>query len=57
MHGPHAHDQSHDQANGGGGSFDASPAGIGHNRPSERNRPVQWQTPHRNDAPAVAEAH
>ena len=23
------------------------PAGIGHNRPGEAGRPVQWQTPHR----------
>jgi len=57
MHGPHAHDHSHDHPNGGGGSFDAAPAGIGHNRPSEPKRPVQWQTPHRNDAPADAAAH
>ena len=57
MHGPHAHDHSHDHPNGGGGSFDAAPAGMGHNRPSEPKRPVQWQTPHRNDAPAGAEAH
>jgi len=57
MHGPHAHDHSHDHSNGGGGSFDAAPAGIGHNRPSEPKRPLQWQTPHRNDAPAGAEAH
>jgi hypothetical protein len=52
MHGPHAHDHSHHHSNGGGGSFEAAPAGIGHNRPSEPKRPVQWQTPHRNDAPA-----
>ena len=57
MHGPHAHDHSHDHPNGGGGSFDAAPAGMGHNRPSEPKRPVQWQTPHRNDAPADAAAH
>ena len=52
MHGPHAHDHSHHHSNGGGGSFEAAPAGIGHNRPSEPKRPVQWQTPHRNAAPA-----
>ena len=57
MHGSHTHDHSHDHSNGGGGAFDAAPAGIGHNRPSEPKRPVQWQTPHRNDAPAGAESH
>jgi hypothetical protein len=57
MHEPHAHDHAHDHPNGGGGSFDAAPAGMGHNRPSEPKRPVQWQTPHRNDAPADAAAH
>jgi hypothetical protein len=57
MHGPHAHDHAHDHPNGGGGSLDAAPAGIGHNRPSEPKRPVQWQTPHRNDAPAGGATH
>jgi hypothetical protein len=57
MHGSHTHDHSHHHSNGGGGAFEAAPAGIGHNRPSEPKRPVQWQTPHRNDAPAGAENH
>jgi hypothetical protein len=57
MHGSHEHDHSHNHANGDGGSFDATPAGIGHNRPSEPKRPVQWQTPHRVDAPASGEGH
>jgi hypothetical protein len=48
MHGGHEHDHS----NGGGGSLIA---GIGHNRPSEPRRPAQWQTPHRDDAPAGGE--
>jgi hypothetical protein len=48
MHGGH----EHDHPNGGGGSLIA---GIGHNRPSEPRRPAQWQTPHRDDAPAAAE--
>jgi hypothetical protein len=52
MHGAH----EHDHANGGGGSLTATPAGIGHNRPSEPKRLVQWQTPHRDDVPAAAEA-
>ncbi len=47
MHGGHDHDHSHHRSNGGGGPLAATPAGIGHNRPSE---PRQWQTPHRNDA-------
>jgi hypothetical protein len=50
MHGGHEHDHS----NGGGGSLTA---GIGHNRPSEPRRPAQWQTPHRDNAPAGEEGH
>jgi len=48
MHGAHEHDHSN-----GGGAPAAAPAGIGHNRPAEPRRPVQWQTPHREDAPAA----
>jgi hypothetical protein len=48
MHGGHEHDHS----NGGGGSL---APGIGHNRPGEPRRPAQWQTPHRDDGPAVGE--
>src|ERR1700676_2720898 len=56
MHGGHEHDHSHDHSNGsGGGSRAGPPAGIGHNRPSEPRRPAQWQTPHRDDAPAGGE--
>jgi hypothetical protein len=55
MHGGHDHDHSHHYSNGGGGPLAATPAGIGHNRPSEPKRPVQWQTPHSNDAPADPE--
>jgi hypothetical protein len=51
MHGGHKHDHS----NGGAGSLAATTAGIGHNRPSEPRRPAQWQTPHRDDAPAGGE--
>jgi hypothetical protein len=51
MHGGHEHDHS----NGAGGALAAAPAGIGHNRPSEPRRPIQWQTPHRDDAPAGGE--
>jgi hypothetical protein len=47
MHGGHEHDHT----NGGGSLI----AGIGHNRPGEPRRPVQWQTPHRVDAPSAAE--
>jgi hypothetical protein len=53
MHGGHEHDHS----NGGGGPFAVTPAGIGHNRPTEPRRLVQWQTPHRDDAPAGGEGH
>jgi hypothetical protein len=35
----------HHSANGGDGGA-AAAAGIGHNRPSEAGRPLQWQTPH-----------
>jgi hypothetical protein len=52
MHGEHAHDHLHGHSNGAGGTLAAAPAGIGHNRPAEPRRPVQWQTPHRDDAPA-----
>jgi hypothetical protein len=52
MHGGHEHDHS----NGAGGALSAAPAGIGHNRPGEPRRPIQWQTPHRDDAPAGGEA-
>jgi hypothetical protein len=52
MHGAHEHDHSHHHSNGSGGPLGATPAGIGHNRPSEPKRPVQWQTPHRDNAPA-----
>ena len=52
MHGTHEHDHSN---GGGGGSLATTPAGIGHNRPSEPRRPAQWQTPHRDDAPAGGE--
>jgi hypothetical protein len=51
MHGGHEHDHS----NGGGAPFVTAPAGVGHNRPTDPRRPVQWQTPHRDDAPAVEE--
>src|SRR5450432_1414576 len=51
MHGAHDHDHS----NGGGGALATAPAGIGHNRPGEPRRPIQWQTPHRHDAPADGE--
>jgi hypothetical protein len=54
MHGPHEHDHSHEHFNGGG-ALAATPAGIGHNRPSDARRPAQWQTPHRDDASAGAE--
>jgi hypothetical protein len=46
MHGTHDHDHS----DGGGGALATAPAGIGHNRPGEPRRPIQWQTPHRDDA-------
>ena len=45
MHGGHEHDHS----NGGGSAL------AGHNRPTDPRRPIQWQTPHRNDAPAAEE--
>jgi hypothetical protein len=54
MHGGHEHDHSHDHSNGSGAG---TPAGIGHNRPSEPRQPAQWQTPHRVDAPAAGEGH
>jgi hypothetical protein len=45
MHGGH----EHDHYNGGGSAL------AGHNRPTDPRRPIQWQTPHRNDAPAAEE--
>jgi hypothetical protein len=51
MHGGHEHDHS----NGAAGSLAATTAGIGHNRPSEPRQAAQWQTPHRDDAPAAGE--
>jgi hypothetical protein len=53
MHGGHEHD--HDHSNGGGSPLATPLAGVGHNRPTDPRRPVQWQTPHRDDAPAVGE--
>src|SRR5258708_39924074 len=50
MHGGHKHD--HDHSNGEG-----SPPLAGHNRPTDPRRPVQWQTPHRDDAPAAQDGH
>jgi hypothetical protein len=49
MHGGRKHD--HDHSNGEGSPL------AGHNRPTDARRPVQWQTPHRDDAPAVGEGH
>jgi hypothetical protein len=50
--------QEHDHSNGGGGPIETPIAGIGHNRPTMPRRPAQWQTPHRDDAPAAhAESH
>jgi hypothetical protein len=43
----------HDHTNGGGGPH----TGAGHNHLSEPKRPVQWQTPHRHDAPAEKDGH
>jgi hypothetical protein len=51
MHGGHEHDHS----NGGGGPLATGPAGVGHNRPTDARRPVQWQTPHREDPPTAEE--
>lgn len=53
MHG--GHDHNHHHQNGGGGSPGVARAGIGHNRQSDAKRPLQWQTPHRRDAPAEKE--
>src|SRR5258708_3252235 len=56
MHGGHEHDHPHDHSNGGGGGpLATTPAGIGHNRRSEPKRPAQWQTAHRDEAPAGGE--
>jgi hypothetical protein len=52
MHGGHEHDHS----NGGGSPHAMTPIGIGHNQPSEPRRSAQWQTPHRDEAPADREA-
>jgi hypothetical protein len=52
MHGGHDH---HHHQNGGGGSPGVARAGLGHNRPGDAKRPLQWQTPHRPDAPAEQE--
>ena len=49
MHGGHEHDHS----NGGGATFATTAAGVGHNRPTDARRPAQWQTPHRDSAPAA----
>jgi hypothetical protein len=48
MHGGREHDHSY----GGGGPLETSPAGVGHNWPSDARQPAQWQVPHRDDAPA-----
>ena len=40
----------HDHANGGGAPGAPHPA-AGHNHASEPKRPLQWQTPHRHEAP------
>jgi len=49
MHGGH----EHHHGNGGGGSPGVASVGIGHNRLGDAKRPLQWQTPHRHDAPAA----
>jgi hypothetical protein len=51
MHGGHEHDHS----NGGGAPFATAAAGVGHNQPTDPRRPVQWQTPHRDDVSSVEE--
>src|SRR4030081_724632 len=53
MHGGHEHDHS----NGGGGPTPTTPPGVGHNRPIDSRRPLQWQTPQRADAPAAGDGH
>jgi len=45
----------HDHTNGSGGSL--AHAGAGHNHLDEPRRPVQWQTPHRPDAPMEKDGH
>ena len=55
MHGGHDHHHGNG-GNGGGGSPSVARAGIGHNRPGDAKRPLQWQTPHQPDAPAAEEA-
>jgi hypothetical protein len=53
MHGGREHDHS----NGGGSPLGTSPAGPGHNRPSDAMRPAQWQVPHREEAVAPETGH
>jgi hypothetical protein len=50
----HSGDERH-AANGGAGSTAAARPGIGHNHPGRPKQPVQWQTPHLENAPAVEE--
>jgi hypothetical protein len=47
----------HDHTNGSGSSLGGSQAGAGHNHAGEPKQPVQWQTPHRHDAPAEKKGH
>jgi hypothetical protein len=51
MHRGHEHDHAN------GGSSGGPHAGAGHNHVGEPKRPVQWQTPHRYDAPAEKDGH
>jgi hypothetical protein len=44
----------HDYTNGAGSSLGV---GAGHNHLGEPKRPVQWQTPHRQHAPAEKDGH
>jgi hypothetical protein len=46
----------HGSENPGGGGPGSPPAGIGHNHGGVPRRPMQWQTPHRSDAPAGEES-
>jgi hypothetical protein len=48
MHREHEHDQAN-----GSGALGAAHPGAGHNHAGEPKRPMQWQTPHRHDAPAT----
>jgi hypothetical protein len=52
MHRGHEHDHAN-----GGGTLDLTHPGAGHNHSGEPKRPVQWQTPHRQDAPAAESGH